>query len=36
LRGEKSEGMVLCASHKDHLSIVSPENVDMVCGARVK
>ncbi len=36
LRGEKSEGMVLCASHKDHLSIVSPENVDMVCGAKVK
>ncbi len=36
LRGEKSEGMVLCASHKDHLSIVAPENVDMVCGAKVK
>jgi len=36
LRGQQSEGMILCASHKDQLSIVTPEDSEMYVGARVK
>ncbi|MDD4028419.1 MAG: methionine--tRNA ligase [Caldisericia bacterium] len=36
LRGQKSEGMILCASHKDQLSVVTPEDGAMYVGARVK
>jgi methionyl-tRNA synthetase len=36
LRGEKSEGMVMCASHKKKLCVTSPEDLDMTCGAKVK
>ena len=36
LRGEKSEGMVMCASNKKGLCVMSPEDCTMESGTKVK